>query len=148
MRRFATTAVGFVLLLGAAACGSDQDDAPAADVVAACNEYNNLVNQWAIDYGAEIGAVEEAAAAGDEARRETAVPVVRDLFVTTADSLREQAGSTSDEELAEAMNEAADGLAEIADQIETYEDVSNAPELMSTGQFAEGGERVSSLCAG
>lgn len=148
MRRLALTAAGALLLLAAAACSDDQDGAPAADVVEACNQYNNLVNQWAIDYGAEIGAVEEAAAAGDDARKETSVAVVRELFVSTADDLRAHAGATSDQDLADAMTQAADGLAEIGDQIETYEDVANAPELMSSGQFAEGGERVSSLCAG
>jgi hypothetical protein len=146
-RHLALTAAAFALL-AAAACSSDPDDEPSADVVEACNQYHQLVNQWAIDYGAEIGAVEEAAAAGDEARKETAVAVVRDLFVTTADDLRAQAGNTSDEELATAMTDAADGLAEIADQIQTYEDVADAPEMMSSGQFADGGERVSNLCAG
>jgi hypothetical protein len=148
MRRLATTAAGVALLLAAAACSSDSNDPPAADVVEACNAYNNVVNQWAIDYGAEIGAVEEAAAAGDEARKQTAVAVIRDLFTTTADNLREQAGTTSNTELADALTTSADGLVDIAGQIETYEDVANAPELMSTGQFAEGGEQVSSICAG
>lgn len=150
MHRLAPTAAGaaVLLLLAAAACSSDSNDAPAGEVVEACNQYNTVVNQWAIDYGAEIGAVEEAAAAGDEARRETSVAVVRELFTDTADSLRSQADITSHEELAEAMAEAADGLAEIGGQIETYEDVANAPEMMRSGPFAESGERVSTICAG
>jgi hypothetical protein len=150
MRRtlIAGLAAGPLLLAGAAACGGDSDDSPPApDVVAACDEYQRLVNQWGVDYGAEVGAVAQAGAAGDEEREETAVAVVRELFQTTADGLREQSGSTSDEELSEALGEAADGLTDIAGQIETYDDVQAAPELMSEGQFAEGGERVSSLCA-
>jgi len=149
MHRLAThTVAGAILLFMAAACSGDSDDPPASDVVEACNQYNTLVNQWAIDYGAEIGAVEEAAAAGDEERKETSVAVVRELFTTTADDLRTQAGTTSSQELADAMTQAADGLAEIGSQIVTYEDVASAPDRMSTGTFAEGGERVSSLCAG
>jgi hypothetical protein len=150
-RLVATTlfsAAGAALLLVATACSDDPDDGPSSETVEACTQYNTVVNEWAISYGAEIGAVEEAAAAGDEERRETSVAVVRELFITTADDLRTQAGATSDQELAEAMTQAADGLAEIGGQIETYEDVTNAPEAMSSGQFAEGGERVSSLCAG
>lgn len=149
MRRIliAGLAAGSLLLAGTA-CGSDSpDDPPDPDVVEACNEYHRLVNQWSVDYGAEIGAVAQAAAAGDEAREETAVAVVRDLFQNTATGLREQSESTSDEELAEALGEAADGLTGIADQIETYDDVAAAPDLMADGQFAEGGARVSNLCA-
>lgn len=147
-RLVALPAAGAFLLLLGAACSGDSGDPPASEVVEACTQYNTAVNQWAIDYGAEIGAVEEAAAAGDEERKETSVAVVRELFITTADGLRTQAGAITDRELADAMTQAADGLAEIGGQIETYEDVTNAPDLMSSGQFAEGGERVSSLCAG
>lgn len=150
MRRtlIAGLAAGPLLLAGAAACGGGSDDAPPdPDVVAACDEYHRLVNQWGVDYGAEVGAVAQAAAAGDEEREETAVAVVRELFQTTADGLREQSGSSSDEELSEALGEAADGLTDIAGQIETYDDVAAAPELMAEGQFAEGGARVSTICA-
>jgi hypothetical protein len=148
-RQLTTLVLGAVALLAVAACSEPETaDPPPADVVEACNQYNNLVNQWSTDYGEEIGAVEAAAAAGDEARRETSVPVVRELFVTIANGLRDQAGSTSDTELADAMNQAADGLQEIADRIETYEDVQSAPEMMSTGTFAEGGQRVNTICAG
>jgi hypothetical protein len=140
---------GAALLVAAAACSEPQTaEPPPADVVEACNQYTLLVNKWSTDYGAEIGAVEAAAAAGDDARRETSVAVVRELFVSTANGLRDQAGATSDPELAEAMTEAADGLQVIADDIETYEDVQNAPEMMSSGEFAEGGQRVNTICAG
>jgi hypothetical protein len=149
MRRtlIAGLAAGPLLLAGAAACGGSDDSPPDPDVVAACDEYQRLVNQWSVDYGAEIGAVAQAGAAGDEEREDTAVAVVRELFQTTADGMREQSESTSDEELSEALGEAADGLTDIAGQIETYDDVAAAPELMADGQFAEGGERVSNLCA-
>jgi hypothetical protein len=150
MRHHLTTiAVTGAALVAVAACSEPETaESPPADVVEACNQYNNLVNQWSTDYGAEIGAVEAAAAAGDEARRETSVAVVRELFVSTANGMRDQAGSTSDAELSGAMTQAADGLQEIADQIETYEDVQNAPEMMSTGTFADGGQRVNTICAG
>jgi hypothetical protein len=149
MRRIliASLAAGSVLLAGAA-CGGDPDAEPEPDVVEACNEYQRLINQWGVDYGAEVGAVAQAAAAGDEGREETAVAVVKELFQTTADGLREQSGSTSDGELAAALGEAAEGLTTIGDQIETYDDVAAAPDLMSEGPFAAGGERVSNLCAG
>lgn len=148
MRRVVTSALGAaVLLAGAAACSSPPAGAEDPDAVAACAEYNRLVNQWSVDYGAEIAAVAQADAAGDEGREETAVQVVRELFESTSDQLREQADGTSDAELSEALTEAADGLAEIAGQIETYDDVRKAPDLMSDGQFASGGERVSDLCA-
>lgn len=148
MHRLATSVAGAALLLLAAACSNDSNDGPPSELVEACNQYNAAVNNWATDYGAEIGAVEQAVAAGDEQRKETSVAVVRELFTKTAESLRAQADLTPDEELAEAMTQAADGMAEIGGQIETYEDVTNAPDLMASGQFAEGGERVSSLCAG
>lgn len=149
MHRHLTIAVAGVALLAIAACSEPETaEPPPADVVEVCNQYHTLVNNWSTDYGAEIGAVEAAAAAGDEARRETSVAVVRELFVSTANGLRDQAGATSDTELAEAMTQAADGMQEIADGIETYEDVQNAPEMMSSGTFADGGRRVNTICAG
>jgi hypothetical protein len=150
MRRHLNTIIlaGAALLAVAACSEPETSEPPPADVVEACNQYNLLINQWSTDYGAEIGAVEAAAAAGDEGRRETSVSVVRELFVSTANGLRDQAGSTSDQELADAMTQAADGLQEIADQIETYEDVQAAPDMMSSGTFTEGGERVNTICAG
>jgi hypothetical protein len=151
MRRhhLTTILVAGAALLAVAACSEPETaEPPPSDVVQACNQYNNLVNKWSTDYGAEIGAVEAAVAAGDEARRETSVAVVRELFVTTANGLRDQAGATSNAELAEAMTQAADGLASIADEIETYEDVRQAPEMMSSGAFAQGGQRVNTICAG
>lgn len=160
-RRLARTAVpallGAVLLLGAACSGDDPDPAPdqeqelSPDVVAACDEFNRVINEWSQQYGAELGEVGEAEAEGDdegEAREEEAVESVRELFQTSADDLRAQAGATSDAELAEGLTQAADGLVEIAEQIETFEDVEAAPDLMSTGELAEGGERVNEICAG
>jgi hypothetical protein len=148
-RHLAALVIAGSAALALAACSEPETaEPPPADVVEACNQYNNLVNQWSTDYGAEIGAVEAAVAAGDEARRETSVAVVRELFVSISNGLREQAGSTSDSELSSAMTRAADGLAEIADQIETYEDVQEAPEMMSSGDFAEGGRQVNTICAG
>jgi hypothetical protein len=149
MRRpLATVAVllatGLPLLTGAC---TDRGGSPAG-VRESCQEYTRLLNDWSAAYGAELGAVGQASAAGDHGRRDTAVPVVRELFLTTADGLAEQAGRTADRELAEALTEAAAGLREIAGQIETYRDVAGAPALMSDGRFAEAGERVSASCAG
>ena len=154
-RRLATLSF---LLAGAAglagltaACTGDGDadlDRPgAASVRESCADYTRLFNQWSVAYGAELGAVGQAAAAGDRQRQETAVPVVRELFLSTAEELRGQAGRAADQELAGALTEAADGLVEIAEQIETYDDVAEAPALMSTGRFEAGGERVSAICA-
>ena len=67
---------------------------------------------------------------------------------TAARRENDLAEATTDREMADAMSQAADGLEEISGQIETYEDVTNAPEWMSSGEFAEGGERISNLCAG
>lgn len=131
-----------------AACSTDPDPESQTGVREACQEYHQVLNQWSAGYGAELGAVGQAAAAGDERRQETAVVVVRELFTSTADQLRDQAGQTAHEELAGALAEAADGLTEIAGQIRTYDDVRNAPELMSSGQFAQAGGRVSAICAG
>lgn len=140
------TAALITAVTGLTGC-SAEDRPPDADIQAACAEYTRLVNQWSVSYGAEMGAVGQAGAVGDRGRQETAVPVVRELFQTTADNLREQAGRTADQDLADALTEAAEGLVEIADQIETYEDVTAAPELMSSGRFAAGGARVSEICA-
>lgn len=145
MRRPLAVAAGVVLLL-AAACSSDQASLDAEDR-AACSGYHELVNAWSTDYGAELGAVGQAAAAGDEGRQETAVAVVRELFTEAATEMRAEAEQTSHDELSEALSEAADGLDEIADQIETYDDVTAAPQMMSEGQFATAGEQVSALCA-
>jgi hypothetical protein len=155
MRRHLATVS--LLLAGAAglagltaACTSDRDadpGRPAVSVRESCADYTRLFNQWSVAYGAELGAVGQAAAAGDRQRQETAVPVVRELFLTTAEELHGQAGRAADQELAGALTEAADGLVEIAEQIETYDDVTEAPALMSTGRFEAGGERVSAICA-
>lgn len=131
-----------------AACSTDPDRGSPAGVREACQEYHQLLNQWSAGYGAELGAVGQATAAGDVARQETAVVVVRELFASTAEQLREQADRTAHEELGGALTDAADGLAEIAGQIRTYDDVTSAPELMSSGQFAAAGGRVSAICAG
>lgn len=150
MRRHLTTlAVAGAALVAVAACSEPETAEPLpADVVEACNQYNTLINRWSTDYGAEIGAAEAAVAAGDNGRRETSVLVVQDLFNTTANGLREQAGITSHAELSAAMTRAGDGMEEIAGQIETYEDVQQAPEMMSSGNFAEGGRQVNTICAG
>ncbi len=148
MRRYlATVALGAVLLVGSG-CGTD-DDSPAQDVAAACDEYHRLINQRSELYGNEMGAVGQAVAAGDEARKDTAVTVVKELFLSTADGLREQAEAvTSNEELAAALSEAADGLDDVANQIETYDDVVAADKMMSESAFAEAGAQVSKICAG
>ncbi|QSB16074.1 hypothetical protein JQS43_07145 [Natronosporangium hydrolyticum] len=145
MRRPLLAVAGAVILL-ASACGSDPGSL-SSDDESACQEYYQVINAWSKDYGAEMGAVGQAVAAGDEDRQETAVAVVRELFADMAGDLREQSDGTDDQELAEALGEAADGLDEIAGQIETYDDVTAAPELMSNGQFAEAGQRVSDRCA-
>ena len=148
MRRYlALAALGAALLVGSG-CGTD-DDSLAPDVAAACDEYHRLINQRSELYGDEMGAVGQASAAGDEGRKDTAVTVVKELFLTTADGLREQSGKvTSDEELATALAEAADGLDDVANQIETYDDVVAADQLMSESAFAAAGARVSEICAG
>lgn len=148
MRRpILAAAAGAALLLTGAACGSDSDEALDPDSREVCQAYHQLVNNWSVDYGAEMGAVGQAAAAGDEERQETSVAVVRDLFATTASQMRSQADRTSHEELTDALNDAAEGLAAIASDIETYDDVTTAPEYMSSGDFAAAGGRVSSICA-
>jgi hypothetical protein len=147
-RRLLAIAAALLAAAGlAGACGRDRDRSEAG-FRESCEAYTRLVNQWSVSYGAEMGAVGQAGAAGDDSRQTTAVPVVRELFLTTAERLREQAGRTADQELAGALAEAAGGLAEIAGQIETYDDVTEAPALMSIGRFAAGGERVSQICAG
>lgn len=147
MRRYlALAALGAALLAGSA-CGTD-DDSPAPDVAAACEEYHRLINQRSELYGNEMGAVGQAEAAGDEGRKDTAVTVVKELFLTTADGLREQSNAvTSNEELATALAQAADGLDDVANQIETYDDVVAADRLMSESTFAQAGARVSEICA-
>jgi hypothetical protein len=144
-RHLVAAALGGALALALSACGSDAQDAADVDV---CNQYNNLISRWSTDYGAEMGAVGQADAAGDEQRRETAVPVVRELYQSMASDMRAQAARATNEELADALNDAADGLDEIAGQIETYEDVEAAPDMMSEGTFADAGQRVSEICAG
>jgi hypothetical protein len=143
----AAAAVLAVVALLAGSCTRGADRSAGPGVLEACLEYHRLLNQWSAGYGAELGAVGQAVAAGDPRRRETAVAVVRELFTSAADGLREQAGRTADQELAGALTEAADGLAEIAGQIRSYDDVTGAPALMSSGRFARGGERVSEICA-
>jgi len=148
MRRQLLAAVaGAGLLLGGAGCSGDSPAPLATDDRETCREYQRIINEWGSGYGAELGAVGQAVAAGDEARRQTAVAVVQRLFTDTAAQLQQQADQVSHVELGQALTEAADGLIEIAGQIETYDDVTAAPDLMATGGFAEGGARVSSLCA-
>jgi hypothetical protein len=144
-RHLAAAALGGALALAMSACGSDAPNSADVDV---CNQYNNLISRWSTDYGAEMGAVGQADAAGDEQRRETAVPVVREMYQTMASDMRAQAGRATNDDLADALNDAADGLDEIAGQIETYEDVEAAPDMMSEGTFADAGQRVSEICAG
>lgn len=148
MRRYLATAVLGAALLVGSGCGTD-DDSLAQDVAAACDEYHRLLNQRSELYGNEMGAVGQAVAAGDEGRKDTAVTVIKELFLTTADGLREQSEAvTSDSELATALGEAADGLDDVASQIETYDDVVAADELMSESGFAAAGAQVSEICAG
>jgi hypothetical protein len=144
-RHLVAAALGGALTLALSACGSDAQNTADVDV---CNQYNNLISRWSTDYGNEMGAVGQADAAGDEQRRETAVPVVRGLYETMASDMRAQAARATNEELADALNDAADGLDEIAGEIETYEDVEAAPDMMSEGTFADAGQRVSEICAG
>lgn len=150
MRRHITTAaLGAFLLLGSA-CGNDPPGTEAAlsdEDQAACEGYNEVINNWGQKYGEEVGAVGAAVADGDEKRQKEAVTAVRDLFLVSAEDLLVEAKTAADEELAANLQQAADGLSQIADQIKTYEDVESAPELMDTGDFAAGGEQVSAFCA-
>lgn len=155
MRRQITTAtaLGAVLLIGSA-CGGEPPGTEAglsdADQ-AACEGYNEVINNWGQKYGEEVGAVGAAMAEGDKdsnkEREQEAVTAVRDLFLVSAEDLLIEAKTAEDEELAANLQKAAEGLSAIAEQIETYEDVEKAPELMDTGDFAAGGEQVSTFCA-
>lgn len=155
MRRYLATpalaaALGAVLLAGAG-CGSDSDSGSSLDddALAACQEYNNIINGWSSDYGTQLSTVGQAEADGseDEQAREEAVAAVRELFESAAEGMRTQARNVDEPELAEGLAQAADGLEEIAGQIETYDDVINAPEMMASGEFADGGQRVNDICA-
>lgn len=154
MRRHITTAaVGAVLLL-ASACGGDPPGTESAlsDAdQAACEGYHEIINNWGQKYGEEVGAVGAAVAEGDkdsnQEREEEAVTTVRDLFLVSAEDLLIEAKTAADEELAASLQQAAEGMSAIAEQIETYDDVEKAPELMDSGDFAAGGEQVSAFCA-
>lgn len=146
MRRQLFAAVaGVALLWAGVGCGGGSTSL-GPEARDACREYQRVLNEWGSGYGAELGAVGQAVAAGDQARQETAVEVVRQLYRDAAAQLREQAERASHGELTQALTGAADGLEELAAGIETYEDVTAAPERMSRGRFAERGERVSALC--
>lgn len=167
-RRLAHTVISSTLgavLLATAACSSDSsDDGLSPEAQEACDEYNRVINDWSNDYGTALATVGEAEAeangeedgeeedggdSGDSGPRDAAVEAVRSLFESAAGDLRTQAEAISEEDdLAAELNRAADGLDEIAGQIESYEDVSRAPELMAEGTFADGGQRVNEICAG
>lgn len=151
-RQFTITALGAVLLLGSA-CGSDPpgtEPALSTEDQTACEGYNEVINNWGQKYGEEVGAVGAAAADGDDKVKEDAVTAVRDLFLVSAEDLLVEAKTAADEDLSASLQQASNGLFAIADQIETYEDVQAAPELMDEqdGDFAVGGEAVSEFCAG
>lgn len=149
-RQFIITALGALLLLGSA-CGSDPpgtESALSSEDQAACEGYNEVLNNWGHKYGEEVGAVGTAVADGDKKRKQEAVTAVRDLFLVSAEDLRVEAKTAADDELSANLQQAADGLLQIAEQIETYDDVEDAPELMDAGDFATGGAAVSEFCAG
>ena len=154
MRRHLATPV-LALALGAAllaGCGGSDDSGSLDDnALAACEEYNDIINNWSRDYGSHLSTVGQAEAEGSdegEQAQEEAVAAVRGLFESAAEGMRARAKETDNAELAEGLAQAADGLAEIAAQIETYDDVMNVPEMMAAGEFADGGKRVNDICAG
>jgi hypothetical protein len=154
MRRYiAAVAVGAALAL--AGCGSDTpeggDTSPGGEVSAeanACARFTELSNEWAPQYGSEIAAALSAEAAGDEDRKDTAVLIVKQLYADWAGGLRTEAGAVSEAELSGALNRMADGIDEIADGIETFEDVQASPQLLEEGAVAEAGTEIAQLCAG
>lgn len=148
-RQITITALGAVLLLGSA-CGGDPpgtESALSSEDQAACEGYNEVINNWGQKYGEEVGAVGAAVADGDDKRKKEAVTAVRDLFLVSAEDLRVESKTAADEDLSANLQQAADGLLAIAEQINTYKDVESAPELMDDGDFAAGGEQVSAFCA-
>jgi len=148
MRRYiAAVAIGAALAV--AGCGSDTPEGDGASAEAnACARFIELSNEWVPQYGSEIAAALSAEAAGDEGRKETAILVVRQLYTDWADGLRAEAGNVSEAELSDALNRMADGIAGIADDIETFEDVQASPQQLEEGAVAEAGAEIAQLCAG
>jgi HEAT repeat protein len=150
-RQLITTTFGAVLLLGAACSddppGTGTESGLSSEDQTACEGYSEVISNWGQKYGQEVGAVGAAAADGDEERREEAVTTIRDLFLVSAEDLLIEAKTAKDEDLTASLQQASQGLSDIAEQIKTYEDVESAPELMDKGDFAAGGESVSQFCA-
>lgn len=151
---FLTAALGAVLLAGAGCGGSDSGNGSVSSLddnaLEACSTYNEIINTWSRDYGSQLSTVGQAEAEGSEEgakAQEEAVAAVRGLFESAAEGMRTQAQNADDAELSEGLAQAADGLEQIAGQIETYDDVVNAPEMMAAGEFADGGQRVNDYCA-
>jgi hypothetical protein len=146
MRRYiAAVAIGAALAVSG--CGSDDPDSGSTAQTDACTRINELSNEWAPQYGAEIAAAMSAEAAGDDGRKDTAVLVVRQLYVDWAEGLRAEAGTITGTELGDAMNLMADGISEIADGINTFEDVQESPQFLEDGAVAEAGSQIADLCA-
>lgn len=146
-RAAAIVAACALAVLTAAGCGTEPDS--GEELASVCEGYNTLVNdEWPKQYGTQMSTIGEALANDDDQTAEEAVDAVRAVYVTTADGLRELAEDTSNQDLAEGLTLAADGLVEIADSVETHEDAMTSSDLMSTGSFAEGGSTVAEICAG
>ena len=98
------------------------------------------------ELGVDLQKVISAAASGDQAKQDSALSTLRDLFNRWSTGLREQAGKTSNADLKAALTTYADKLAQVASEVKTFADLDKANAVVSAPEVADANKKVLQVC--
>jgi hypothetical protein len=98
------------------------------------------------ELGVDLQKVVTAAASGDQAKQDSAISALRDLFTRWSNGLREQAGKASNADLKAALTTYADKLAAVASQVKTFADLDKANAVVSAPEVVDAARTVTKLC--
>jgi hypothetical protein len=163
MRRLIATAALAALVATGSACttstgsGSGSSATPTASTTAGtgsgtadtkqvCADAQKVITDSTGELGVDLQKVVTAAASGDQAKQDSAISALRDLFTRWSNGLREQAGKASNADLKAALTTYADKLAAVASQVKTFADLDKANAVVSAPEVVDAARTVTKLC--
>jgi membrane-bound lytic murein transglycosylase len=164
MRRLLAAAALAALCATAAACGSDSDNPPggsastttgaAATTTAAasgntkqvCTDAEKVITDSTAQFTQELTKAMTAAASGDKSASTEAVTTVKNMFTQWANGLRAQADKATDSELKAALNDTADEIAKVANEIKSMDSLQQADKLLDSPELEAANKKIESIC--
>ena len=160
MRRLIAAAALALLALPVAACSSDDDGgspsggnsasagagAAAGNTKQVCADARQVISSSSAKFGEEMAKAAAASATGDTATQQKQVTALRDLVVTWAGGLAEQASKAEDQKLKDALTEMSSGFSAAAAKFKTAKDLESAAEYMDSPEIAAAGKKLDEIC--